>query len=217
MPIIFISLNENFTDKVKMLGYKALTMEIQDYVPNPKMKTFYVSPANSLCFMDGGIDYALSRMVFPGVEQEVKRRVKFLNITNILGRNYLPIGSSIIIERDNNKCLVISPTMLLPQNVSNTNNAYYCTMAALYNIVINNKEDIANVEIIFTAFCCGYGKMEEEISIRQILKGINDFTSYEPMIIDKTTICLQPNMHEQPKYYMNTEWYDINSDEIVKV
>jgi hypothetical protein len=90
-------------------------------------------------------------------------------------------------------------------------------MAALYNIVINNKEDIANVEIIFTAFCCGYGKMEEEISMEQILKGINDFSSYEPMIIDTNTRYLQPNMHEQPKYYQNTEWYDINCNEIVNV
>jgi len=57
--------------------------------------------------------------------------------------------------------------MLLPQNVSNTKNAYYATIAVLYNIFINAKEDIEDIDIIFTSFCCGYGKMEEEVSIQQ--------------------------------------------------
>lgn len=43
-------------------------MKIQDYVPSPNKKTYYVSPANSLCFMDGSIDYALSRIIFPNIE-----------------------------------------------------------------------------------------------------------------------------------------------------
>ena len=43
-------------------------MKIQDYVPNPNKKTYYVPPANSLCFMDGGIDYSSSRIIFPNIE-----------------------------------------------------------------------------------------------------------------------------------------------------
>jgi len=64
MPIIFISLSETFTEKIKQCGFEAKTMKIQDYVPNPHKKTYYVSPANSLCFMDGGIDYALHLFTF---------------------------------------------------------------------------------------------------------------------------------------------------------
>jgi len=89
--------------------------------------------------MDGGIDYVLSRIIFPNIEMEVKNIVKQLGITSIVGKPYLLIGSSIIIEKDNNKSLVISPTMLLPQNVSNTKNAYYATISVLYNILINKK------------------------------------------------------------------------------
>jgi O-acetyl-ADP-ribose deacetylase (regulator of RNase III) len=48
--------------------------KIQDYIPTKK--TYYVSPANSLCFMDGGFDYALSRIIFPNIEAEVKQIVK---------------------------------------------------------------------------------------------------------------------------------------------
>jgi O-acetyl-ADP-ribose deacetylase (regulator of RNase III) len=206
MPIIFISLSDTFTEKIKSLGFDAKIMKIQDYIPNPNKRTYYVSPANSLCFMDGGIDYALSRIIFPNIETEVKNIVKQLGITSIVGKHYLPIGSSIIIDK-NNKSLIISPTMLLPQNVSNTNNVYYSTMAILYNILVNREEKIENVDILFTSLCCGYGKMDEDNSIKQIIKGINDYNNYKPEIINKNIIINEPNLYEQPKYYQNTEFF----------
>ena len=49
MPIIFISLSETYTEKIKQHGFEAKTMKIQDYLPNKK--TYYISPAYSLCFM----------------------------------------------------------------------------------------------------------------------------------------------------------------------
>jgi hypothetical protein len=97
MPIIFISLSDSFTKKIEKHGFEAKTMKIQDFIPTKK--TYYVSPANSLCFMDGGIDYALSRIIFPDIEKEVKKIVRQIGITSIVGKPYLPIGSSIIICR----------------------------------------------------------------------------------------------------------------------
>jgi O-acetyl-ADP-ribose deacetylase (regulator of RNase III) len=214
MPIIFISLSETYTEKIKQYGFEAKTMKIQDYVPNKK--TYYVSPANSLCFMDGGIDYALSRIIFPNIEAEVKTIVKQIGISSIVGKPYLPIGSSIIIDKGNTS-LVISPTMLLPQNVSNTKNAYYATMAVLYNVLVNKKEKLEDVDILFTSFCCGYGKMEEDVSIQQIMQGIDDYKNYTPKTISKNIIINEPNLYEQPKYYQNTEFFQINPEEIVTV
>jgi O-acetyl-ADP-ribose deacetylase (regulator of RNase III) len=218
MPIIFISLSETYTEKIKQYGFEAHTMKIQDYTPNPNKKTYYVSPANSLCFMDGGIDYALSRIIFPNIEIEVKNIVKQLGIISIVGKSYLPIGSSIILNKDNNphKFIVISPTMLLPQNVSNTKNAYYATMAVLYNVLVNMKENIKDIDIIFTSLCCGYGKMEEETSIQQIIDGIKDYIDYKPKIIKKNIIINEPNLYDQPKYYQNTEFFSIKPEEVVK-
>ena len=213
MPIIFISLSETYTEKIKQYGFEAKTMKIQDYTPNPNKKTYYVSPANSLCFMDGGIDYALSRIIFPDIEKEVKNIVKTIGITSIIGKPYLPIGSSIIVNKGN-KSLVISPTMLLPQNVSNTKNAYYATMAVLYNILINTKENLEDIDIIFTAFCCGYGKMDEDVSIQQIIDGIKDYIHYKPKLTYKDIIINEPNLYDQPKYYQNTEFFSIHPDEI---
>jgi len=136
--------------------------------------------------MDGGIDYALSRKVFPGIEKEVKKIVRELGILSNVGKYYLPIGSSVIVEYDNKRSLIVSPTMLLPQDVSETRNAYYATMAILYNILMNKKEDINNIDILFTSLCCGYGKMDEECSINQIMEGIRDFKKYSPKIINNT-------------------------------
>jgi len=53
----------------------------------------------------------------------------------------------------------------------------------LYNVLINHRENINNVDIIFTSFCCGYGKMTEEESINQIIKGFQDYHKYNPRII----------------------------------
>jgi O-acetyl-ADP-ribose deacetylase (regulator of RNase III) len=215
MPIIFISLSETFNEKIKQYGFEAKTMKIHDYIPNCNKKTYYISPANSLCFMDGGIDYALSRIIFPNIEVEVKNIVKQLSIQSIVGKFYLPIGSSIILDKGN-KSLVVSPTMLLPQNVSNTKNAYYATMAVLYNILINKKENINDVDIIFTAFCCGYGKMEEDVSIHQIISGIKDYINYNPKVVNENIIINEPNLYDQPKYYQNTEFFTIKPEEIIK-
>ena len=214
MPIIFISLSETYTEKIKNYGFDAKTIKIQDYIPNPNKKTYYISPANSLCFMDGGIDYALSRIIFPEFEIEVKNTVKQLGITSIVGKPYLPIGSSIIINKDN-KSLVIAPTMLLPQNVSNTKNAYYATMAILHNILVNKKENLEDIDILFPSLCCGYGKMDEETSIQQIMEGIRDYKDYKPKIINQNIIVNEPNLYDQPKYYQNTEFFKIKPEEII--
>lgn len=56
MPILFVSLNEKFAEKMAGHGFDSYVMKIQDFRPPSGRKTYYVSPANSLCFMDGGID-----------------------------------------------------------------------------------------------------------------------------------------------------------------
>lgn len=216
MPIKFVTLSETYADKVRVHGFEAETIRIEQYVPNPDKHTYYVSPANSLVFMDGGIDMALSRTVFPDIEPKVKATVKQLQIVNIVGQPYLPIGSSVIFDESQNKSLIVAPTMLLPQNVASTQNAYYATMAILHNILVNRRENLADVDIIFTSFCCGYGKMNEDESIRQILRGIADYSNYQPRILNKYVILHEPNLTDQPKYYQNSQWFDINPADVVQ-
>lgn len=216
MPIRFISLNTRFNEKISQHGYEALTMKIQDYVPRHDKHTYYVSPANSLCFMDGGFDYALSRTVFPGIETEVKRVVRQLGIVSIIGKPYLPIGSSILLHHPENRSLVVAPTMLLPQDVSQTQNAYYATQAVLY-IIQQQVASLDDVDILLTSFCCGYGKMEEETAVQQILLGIRDFPRYVPTWTSQNAVVHEPNLIDQPKYYQNTEFFSIPAHLIVRV
>lgn len=217
MPIIFISLNDKFIQKVKQHGFDAFAMRIQDYVPNPNRHTYYVSPANSLCFMDGGFDYALSRIIFPGIEMEVKKIVRDLNILSLVEKPYLPIGSSIILKRTHNSSLVVAPTVLLPQDVSKTNNAYYATQAVLYNILLNQQGvSLDDVDILLTSFCCGYGKMDEDVSVQQMVDGIRDFYCYKPAWVTFNAVIAEPNLEEQPKYYQNTEFINIPPHLIVR-
>jgi O-acetyl-ADP-ribose deacetylase (regulator of RNase III) len=216
MPILFISLNERFNTLIASHGYRAITGPIQEYVCQEGRKTYYVSPANSLCFMDGGIDLALSRDVFPGIEAEVKSQVRSLGIENLLGRNYLPIGSSLILEKGM-KCLIVAPTMLLPQNITGTDNVYWATRAILYNILVNRKESLDSVDIVMTSMGCGYGKLSEEESVIQILRAIEDYREYTPLRVEEMAVIHEPNLDEQPKFYMNTEFIDIHPGEIRRV
>lgn len=198
MPIVFISLDLDFINKIKFYGYSAYYMNIEDY--KPLRKTYYVSPANSLGVMDGGIDYFLSKIVFPGIKTE-KLVKQYGKESKMIGK-YLPIGSSIIVDYNNEKSLILSPTMLLPQNVSNTNNAYFATLATMYNIVINKKENLNNIDIVFTSMCCGVGHMSADKSVRQIIKGIYNYRKYKPEIINKNVIIYEPNLEEQPNYHL---------------
>ena len=223
MPIIFISTNRRFIEAVSRHGFDARLMDITDYGsdltgPKPNRRTYYVSPANSLCFMDGGIDYALSRIIFPNIERDVKSLVRQLGYRSKLGRAYLPIGSSVILDRDQ-KSLVVAPTMLLPQNVATTKNAYYATMAVLHNILVNRAEPPDEVDILITSLCCGYGKMDEEVAAEQIMDGIRDFRDvrkYQPLIVDLDTVLCEPCLSEQPKLYQNSEFFDIDPMDIVR-
>ncbi len=144
MGILFISINDEFNKLAKKTGWEVYNMRVEHWVP--RRKTYYMSPANSLRFMerlqvkpkasrhicrDGGIDLALSRQVMPGIEPVVKKAVKIFGKTNRINRQYLPIGSSIIIDHDENTSLVVAPTMLLPQDINGTDNVYWAVRSCL--------------------------------------------------------------------------------------
>ncbi len=201
---------------ISVHGYSAHVMDIAEYVPVAGHKTYYVSPANSLGFMDGGIDLVLSRRVFPGVEPEVKEAIAEIGIKSLLGRYYLPIGSSLILDKDS-RALSISPTMLLPQNIRATDNVYYATMATLYNILVNRKESLETTDILFTSMGCGYGGLLEEESILQILQAIQDYKIfYTPTMVAENLVVWEANLDSQPSYYMNTEFLNISPADIIR-
>ena len=125
--------------------------------------TMYVSPANSLGFMDGGIDAAYSAM-FPGIQKAVQDKIKTLGKKTALGRHYLSVGSAVVVPLDFACTLVSAPTMFLPHDVSGTRNAYHAMMAALMAFRKTKTQKL----MVSTGLCCGYGRMDPIVSATQI-------------------------------------------------
>lgn len=207
MPILFVSLNEEFIQMTKKAGFESYLMKIDNFKPNKK--TYYMSPANSLGFMDGGIDLALSRDVMPGIEQTVKKAIKNYGKLSRIDRMYLPIGSSIIISYDDIKNLVVAPTMLLPQDINNTDNVYWAVKSCLFNILVNKNENINDVDIILTSSGCGFGKLSAQTAFEQTMKAIKDYSNFSCSCLNSHVVIAEPNLSQQPKIYMNHEFIDI--------
>lgn len=143
----------------------------------PQENTVFVSPANSLGFMDGGIDYVYSRTMFPGVEQRVREKIKSLGILSGLGRNYLPVGSAIIVGAHHTVSttkLISAPTMFLPHNVATTKNAYHAFMAVLG---VFTKSAVETLTLVCPALCTGVGRMNVRNAAEQMHSAYTDFFS----------------------------------------
>ena len=128
----------------------------------------YVSPANSLLYMDGGVDKAYSEVMFPGIRHSLQEVAKQVGHINKLCQSYIRIGSALAIEYASNAWLIAAPTMWSPQDVSSTNNAYHATKAALICA-----DAIPNLQrLIIPAMCCGYGKMSAAQAAGQVCSAI---------------------------------------------
>ena len=58
-------------------------------------------------------------------------------------------------------------------------------------------------------------KYDGNLTLKQILDGIKDYPNYKPSQIKKNIIINEPNLLLQPKYYQNTEFFEINPYQIV--
>lgn len=127
-----------------------------------------VSPANSFGFMDGGVDYAISVRLGWDLQDRLQERIK----SSLEGE--LLIGKSMIIETNDESIpyLISSPTMRVPMNynISTSINAYLAMKATLIEAIKHPKIET----IAIPGFCTGVGKMQYEISARQMYKAFNE-------------------------------------------
>ena len=173
--IVFVDLDGEFTSHTKALltgsGVDAQHMsrtQVQD-VRTSDVRTAYVSPANSLLYMDGGVDKAYSQAMFPGVQGCLQSTAQAYCRRNRLGQPYVPIGCALAVEVSAGKTwLIAAPTMWSPQDVSATNNAYHATRAAL--ICADSIPGLQ--QLVIPAMCCGYGKMDPTQAALQVCAGV---------------------------------------------
>lgn len=208
MKLIFVSLNQKWIDSIKPFfpESEAICGDVQTV---PREHTTFVSPANCLGFMDGGIDLVYSRKMFRGCEGAVYQMIRTVGFETLLGRPYLPIGSALGISVGETTKLICAPTMFLPHDVSETRNAYHSCLAAL---LCWKKMGSSNT-VVFTSHCCGYGKMNEETSAKQMRDAYDDFSSGrvpEDSSQRSDTVLLPLVNDEQPNNYDNREIKDVS-------
>lgn len=130
-----------------------------------------ISPSNSFLSMSGGIDKTYADL-FPGIEEKLRNKLinKKYEKSQIKykGTKYiLPIVKILIAKTNNSRCQFImsSPTMIMPRDISKTNNVYECMKAILKKLIS------IDVPIIIACPCLGtgIGNMNPEESARQII------------------------------------------------
>ena len=230
MHFIFTDLNDEWVRHMQTLLKNRTDCQfiVGDVKDRLEDHTVFVSASNSLLFADAGLDRVYSRHLFPGSEKAMKSLLPFIGKINLVGKRYLPIGDALMINvssmLDKSKMhdspdestdwlhiyLIACPTMLLPQNVKDTRNAYHSALAAL-------KAAHAHPQIkrvVFSGMCCGWGKMAALDSARQMRHALLDFEAgvANGDIIksqDKDALLYRSRFEplpEQPDFYENTEW-----------
>lgn len=233
----FIDQNQEFINQIHaqfqnqndFFEYEAYIGDVRSIERNNHV---FISPANSFSFMDGGIDRVYSEEIFPGCVQVIKSIVKNMGNTTKLGRPYLPIGSAVAIYNSiTNAYLISSPTMFLPHDVSQTNNAYYAFVAAL-RLMIKLQDSQGSQDsqggqgsltskggqgsqlvLVCCGLCMGYGRMSPKECAKQIGRALYDVSQNKPTtqeikFYNVYTFYGNNVDHEQPDNYDNREIKD---------
>ena len=170
--------------------------------------TAFVSPANSLGFMDGGIDYVYMLM-FPGIETAVKGAIAKRGQLSGLGRPWLPIGEALVVPVPNGTprggvSLVCAPTMLMPMDVNGTSNAYNATHAAIVAALAAGVR-----RLVIPGMCTGCGAVPAAVAASQMAAAIAEALGGKPRRMTLAEI-----LAEQPNVYAKTEFATVDPAEI---
>lgn len=213
--ILIINNTPKELESFKDMGLSTMCIDVREIPKKIDGDIYFVSVANSLLFMEGGIDLAYLQMFGKDSDirtlqyyiQNIMKKEKDVPVS-LLGRKYLPVGAAMCneIPHTNKKYFLVSaPTMLLPQNVKSTKNAYYAMKAVLK---VWNREGTLVVPLL----ACGIGKMDLNDAAIQIKKAIDENHEYERnLYVPKNYINI---LNEQPKIYENTEFFEIDINKI---
>ena len=190
MKLHLVSLDRAFIATAKDLFGSRATCEVRDIKTVPRKGTAFVSPANSFGVMDGGIDLILSRDMFPDCEQRIRKMIRCLGDRPFLsdspaiagqircsgGHPLLRVGSAMWLPVEPTTALIVAPTMLIPHDVADTQNAYWAFIAILMTMARIEKISSGTVQtLVCTSLCCGVGRMDPEQSAIQMRRAWDDF------------------------------------------
>lgn len=220
--VIFFDISEahineykNTIGDLKQMKIQYIHSNVVDLIESEKIHII-VSPANSLGFMDGGIDIYYMQL-FPGIQNIVQDKIRSFGIISALGRPMLPIGSAMIVPTGSPNCPLLAcvPTMFLPERITGTQNVYWA-MRGLLTLLETKIEDNANLTIAIPCFGTGVGKLSATESATQVQKALNDHINkqnitrvplftFKDGTVPKNAYVLRDFACKQPVTYANTE------------
>jgi O-acetyl-ADP-ribose deacetylase (regulator of RNase III) len=124
-----------------------------------------LSPANSFGDMGGGIDKHIDDFYDGGAQPAVIRAIR----GSFMGE--LPVGMAIVVEMGSQRFpyLVAAPTMRIPGNVAQTENAYLSLRGAMVAVMRHNGNGGSRIRsLAVPGLCTGVGRMGFALSARQM-------------------------------------------------
>jgi O-acetyl-ADP-ribose deacetylase (regulator of RNase III) len=221
MKLQLVSLDRDFIESASDLFGSRATCKVLDIKKVSQKGAAFVSPANSLGIMDGGIDLVLSRDMFPGCEERIQSMIRCLGdrpyireTSAITGQiRYKPllrVGSAMWLPVGPEIALIVAPTMIIPHDVADTQNAYWAFIAALVAMDRIEKASDGTIHtLVCTSLCCGVGRMDPEQSAIQMRRAWDDFHAgripEETEKVGDQYVLMPSRDDQQPSNYDNHE------------
>jgi len=125
----------------------------------------FVTAGNSFGLMSAGIDAAVVGAFGPAIQEAVQLHI----MNNFLGEQ--PVGSAFILPTGHARVpfLCHAPTMRVPGDISQTDNVYRATRAALLSIYHHNRASEGPIaSVAMPAFGAGFGGVRPDEVARQM-------------------------------------------------
>ena len=142
--------------------------DFENFIDEHKNVECIVSPANSYGFMDGGYDAAISNYLGWDFQEKVQKYIKkeFYGIQ--------PVGTSFIINAPMSKKLIHTPTMMIPQIITDCNVIYFSMRSTLICALKNKVKSI-----VIPPFGAGTGGVDIEDVAELMLNAYNQLLDAE--------------------------------------
>ena len=158
--------NANMTDAWLDSFFGVETVEILQGDLLETQADAVVSPANSFGDMSGGVDKRIDDFYKGAAQQAIIARIR----DEFYGE--LPVGVALIVLVPNKRLpfVIAAPTMRIPQQVTNTLNAYLAMRAVLLAVTQHNAQPIKKPikTVAVSGLCTGIGAMSSTTAARQM-------------------------------------------------
>ncbi len=169
MKYYFVDINPKITDAWKKVFEGIDSVEVRNQSIFDLESDAIVSPANSFGFMNGGIDFAISKKLGWHIEKRLQKIIREKYFGELL------VGQAAVVETDNPKFpfLISAPTMRNPMTILHTPNVYLAMKAILTLVNYGIFEDKTPINkqiktIAIPGLGTGVGQVPPLISARQM-------------------------------------------------